>query len=378
MSKALAVGRSEQDIALTGERFIQSTFHARSQILLPDESGKLRAVTPVQSLTPWDEAIAQWSLSKGLPAGAGTDTLPGVPYLILPLKNGDKTRGVAIVEPASLRQLMIPEQQRLLETFALLVTSALERLALTTSEQHARLTSERESIRHSLLAALSHDLRTPLTVLFGQAEILTLDLASDGSKHAPQASEIRQQVLSMTRLVNNLLDMARIQSGGFSLKLEWLTLEEIVGSALQALDTISGGRPVQLALPDPLMLVRVDGPLFERVLVNLLENAMKYAGPAATIGINAWREETQLRLEVWDSGPGIPAGQEQAIFAKFARGNKESAIPGVGLGLAICEAIVEVHGGTIAVVNRPEGGACFRVTLPQSAPPGLDELTGEA
>ncbi|WP_336853439.1 two-component system sensor histidine kinase KdpD [Pseudescherichia vulneris] len=378
MSKALAVGRSEQDIALTGEKFIQSTFHARSQILLPDESGKLRAVTPAQSMTPWDEAIAQWSLSKGLPAGAGTDTLPGVPYLILPLKNGAKTWGVAIVEPTSLRQLMIPEQQRLLETFALLVTSALERLALTTSEQHARLTSERESIRHSLLAALSHDLRTPLTVLFGQAEILTLDLASDGSKHAPQASEIRQQVLSMTRLVNNLLDMARIQSGGFSLKLEWLTLEEIVGSALQALDAISGGRPVQLALPDPLMLVRVDGPLFERVLVNLLENAMKYAGPAAAIGINAWREENQLRLEVWDSGPGIPAGQEQAIFAKFARGNKESAIPGVGLGLAICEAIVEVHGGTIAVVNRPEGGASFRVTLPQTAPPALDELTGEA
>jgi two-component system sensor histidine kinase KdpD len=123
-----------------------------------------------------------------------------VPYQILPLKSAQKTHGLLIVEPANLRLLMIPEQQRLLETFTLLVASALERQALATSEEQARLASERESIRNSLLAALSHDLRTPLTVLFGQAEILTLDLASEGSKHAPQASEIRQHVLNTTRL----------------------------------------------------------------------------------------------------------------------------------------------------------------------------------
>ncbi len=229
-------------------------------------------------MTPWDEAIARWSFDKGLPAGAGTDTLPGVPYQILPLKSAQKNQGLVIVEPSNLRQLMIPEQQRLLETFTLLVASALERLALAASEEQARLASERESIRNSLLAALSHDLRTPLTVLFGQAEILTLDLAGEGSKHAPQASEIRQHVLNTTRLVNNLLDMARIQSGGFNLKKEWLTLEEVVGSALRTLEPGLGGRHINLALPDPLMLVHVDGPLFERVLINLLENAAKYAG----------------------------------------------------------------------------------------------------
>ncbi len=183
-----------------------------------------------------------------------------------------------MVEPENLRQLMIPEQQRLLETFTLLVASALERLTLTASEEQARLTSERESLRNSLLAALSHDLRTPLTVLFGQAEILTLDLASEGSKHAPQANEIRQHVLNTTRLVNNLLDMARIQSGGFNLHKEWLTLEEVVGSALRMLEPSLGGQHIQLDLPDPLQLVHVDGPLFERVLINLLENAHKYAG----------------------------------------------------------------------------------------------------
>ncbi|HFZ1095194.1 TPA: two-component system sensor histidine kinase KdpD [Klebsiella oxytoca] len=377
MSKALAVGRSREDIAATSERFIASTFQARSQLLLPDEMNRLSPLTQPTAAITWDDAIARWSFDKGLPAGAGTDTLPGVPYQILPLKSAARTWGLVVVEPANLRQLMIPEQQRLLETFTLLVASALERLTLTASEEQARLNSERESLRNSLLAALSHDLRTPLTVLFGQAEILTLDLASEGSKHAPQANEIRQHVLNTTRLVNNLLDMARIQSGGFNLHKEWLTLEEVVGSALRMLEPGLGGRHIQLDLPDPLLLVHVDGPLFERVLINLLENAVKYTGPQAQIGIAAHVDPHHLLLEVWDNGPGIPPGQEQAIFDKFARGNKESAIPGVGLGLAICQAIVEVHGGTISAESRPQGGACFRVTLPREAPPELEELAEE-
>lgn len=283
------------------------------------------------------------------------------------------TVGLVVVEPGNLRQLMIPEQQRLLETFTLLVANALERLTLTASEEQARMASEREQIRNALLAALSHDLRTPLTVLFGQAEILTLDLASEGSPHARQASEIRQHVLNTTRLVNNLLDMARIQSGGFNLKKEWLTLEEVVGSALQMLEP-GLSSPINLSLPEPLTLIHVDGPLFERVLINLLENAVKYAGAQAEIGIDAHVEDENLQLDVWDNGPGLPPGQEQTIFDKFARGNKESAVPGVGLGLAICRAIVDVHGGTITAFNRPEGGACFRVTLPQQTAPELEDF----
>jgi len=211
-------------------------------------------------------------------------------------------------------------------------------------------------------------------VLFGQAEILTLDLASEGSKHAPQANDIRQHVLNTTRLVNNLLDMARIQSGGFNLRKEWLTLEEVVGSALKMLEPGLGGRHIALSLPDPLMLIHVDGPLFERVLINLLENAGKYAGFQSNIGIRAQALADKLDLEVWDDGPGIPAGKEQLIFDKFSRGNKESAIPGVGLGLAICQAIVEVHDGKIFAVNRPEGGASFHVILPLPPPPELAEM----
>lgn len=375
VSKALADNRTPQDIATTSIQFINNTFQARCQVLLPDNHGVLSALSSQDPPTNWDEAIARWSFDKGQPAGAGTHTLPGVSYQILPLRTPEKIFGLLIIAPDNLRQLMLPEQQRLLETVTLLIATTLDRLFLAASEELSRLSSEREQLRNSLLAALSHDLRTPLTVLFGQAEILTLDLTREGSRHAPQANEIRQYVLNTTRLVNNLLDMARIQSGGVSLRREWLTLEEVVGSALKILEPGLGGRHIALTLPDPLMLINVDGPLFERVLINLLENAVKYAGSQGETGLRATSMADKLDLEIWDNGPGIPAGKEQLIFDKFTRGNKESAIPGVGLGLAICQAIVGVHGGHIYAVNRPEGGASFHVILPLTPSPELPEMS---
>lgn len=376
MARSLAKIRNPQQIAHAADEFIRQALHARSQILVPDDENQLAPLNDDRALRGWDEAIARWSFSHGQPAGAGTDTLPGVPYQMVPLRVGHESIGLLIIEPDNLRQLMVPEQQRLLATVALLLATALERLNLTAREEQARLASEREGIRNALLAALSHDLRTPLTVLFGQAEILTLDLAAAGSPYAPQANEIRQHVLNTTRLVNNLLEMARIQSGGFSLNKEWLTLEEVVGSALNMVEPTLNGRTISLALPNPLLLIHVDGPLLERVLINLLENAIKYAGPQAQIGINARTCTDHLEIEVWDNGPGVPDTQQQAIFEKFARGSKESAIPGIGLGLAICRAIVSLHNGTIFATSRPEGGICFHIHLPLTPAPeltGLDE-----
>ncbi|WP_380178644.1 two-component system sensor histidine kinase KdpD [Kalamiella sp. sgz302252] len=375
LSSSLAKARSAQEIAAASQHAVYAIFHTDSALLLPDENDCLIKQPPEAETFRLDEGIARWSYEHGEPAGAGTDTLPGVPYQILPLRVAEKNLGVMAVGLQN--PPFAPEQQQLLETVLLLTASALERLQLTASEEQARVVSEREQLRHSLLAALSHDLRTPLTVLFGQVEILTLDLAADNLPQARQASDIRQHILRLTRLVNNLLDMARLQTGGFHLKREWLTLEEVIGSALATLEPGSKGQPVELEMADPLALIQVDGPLFERVLINLLENAMKYAGPLAQIGIRAQTQPGELEIEVWDSGPGLPAGQEQALFAKFSRGERESAIPGVGLGLAICQAIIDVHGGAISAHQRPQGGASFRISLPQAPLPDLAE-TGEA
>jgi len=373
MAKALSRALSQRDIATTLQRSVESTLQARSELYLPDEQGELVSVGDTHLSAVPDRAIARWSFDKGQPAGAGTDTLPGVPWQMLPLKSGRETLGLLILEPLNLRQLMIPEQQRLVETFTVLIANALERMNLSQREAVSRLAAEREQLRNALLSALSHDLRTPLTVLFGQAEILTLDLASENSPYAPQASAMREQTLNTIRLVNNLLDMARLQSGGFLLRREWMALDELVGSTLRQLAPLLAGRNVTLNLP-PMLLIDVDGPLMERVLSNLLENALKYGGAGADIGISATQPSAQqLQLEVWDSGPGIISGQEKLIFEKFSRGDKESAVPGVGLGLAICQAIVTLHEGTIRVENRPQGGARFIITLPLTPPPELED-----
>lgn len=375
MSKALSQAMTPQAIAQTGRHFISTTLHAKTAILLPqEEDGRNlhQAEVAAGQTIIVDQAIARWSFDKQSPAGAGTDTLPGVPYQLLPLVASGKSFGLLAVEPNNIRQLLVPEQQRLLQTFTVLIANALERLHLAATAESARLETEREQLRNSLLAALSHDLRTPLTVLFGQAEILTLDLASEGSAHAPQASLIRQQVLSTTRLVNNLLDMARIQSGGFNLRKEWQSIEEIIGSALRMLDPLLSNHQVLIDLPAEILLVNCDASLIERVFINLLENAHKYAGVQATISIKARTKEDWLEVTVADNGPGIVAGAEQRIFEKFSRGNKESAIPGVGLGLAICRAIIDVHDGRIWAENDPHGGAKFCFLLPLETLPTID------
>jgi len=379
MSKGLSQAMTPEAVAQTSRHFISTTLQAKAAVLLPQQhaegtlnfqQGDLAAGLSIAV----DEAIARWSFDKQSPAGAGTDTLPGVPYQLLPLVASGKSLGLLAVEPPNVRQLMVPEQQRLLQTFTVLIANALERLQLTATAESARLETEREQLRNSLLSALSHDLRTPLTVLFGQAEILTLDLASEGSSYAPQANQIRQQVLSTTRLVNNLLDMARIQSGGFNLRKEWQSVEEIIGSALRMLEPMLSNHQITVDLPEEMLLVNCDASLIERVFINLLENAHKYAGSQAKIVIKARTSEDWVEVDVSDNGPGIMAGGERQIFEKFSRGNKESAIPGVGLGLAICHAIIDVHNGRIWAENNPQGGATFSFMLPLEKLPDIESI----
>jgi two-component system sensor histidine kinase KdpD len=172
--------------------------------------------------------------------------------------------------------------------------------------------------------------------------------------------------------VNDLLEMAKLQSGAITLRKDWQSLEEIVGSALKDLESVMTEHPLELDVPADLPLIKCDAVLMERVLVNLLENAAKYTDAGTTIGINAGTTDALVRVEVWDAGAGLPPGQERAIFEKFARGKKESSIPGTGLGLAICEAIVQAHGGRIWAENRTPQGARFVFTLPLDAQPSIE------
>ena len=346
---------------------IERTFHANAALLLPDSSGRL-VVASEPSLAV-DLGIAQWSFDKGDPAGVGTDTLPGSDVLYVPLCAPAQARGVLAVKAKNRRLLRIPEQRQLLDTFAALVAIALERVHYVGVAQDALVRMESERLRNSLLAALSHDLRTPLTILVGLAESLALTKPPLSPHQMETAEGIQDEARRMSTLVSNLLDMARIESGEVRLDLQWQPLEEVVGAALESTRAMLKLHRVEVRLPLDLPLVRFDALLLERVLVNLLENASKYTPAGSTVTLAAEVVADKLKVSVSDDGPGLPVGSEERVFQKFMRGERESATPGVGLGLAICRAIVESHHGRITGINRPGGGALFAFTLPLGNPP---------
>jgi two-component system sensor histidine kinase KdpD len=353
---------------------IERTFRASAALLLPNDAGQL-AETSARTDTSLtvDIGIAQWAFDKGQQAGFGTDTLPGSEVLYVPLRAPTRARGVLAVKARNRRLLRIPEQRQLLDTFAALIAIALERVHYVKVAQDALVRMESERLRNSLLAALSHDLRTPLTVLVGLAESLALTKPPLSPAQLESAEAIQDEARRMSTLVSNLLDMARIESGEVKLNLQWQPLEEVVGSALNATHGMLKQHVVEVQLPRDLPLVRIDALLIERVLVNLLENASKYTPPESRITLAAEVVADQLSVSVSDDGPGLPVGREEAVFQKFTRGERESATPGVGLGLSICRAIVESHQGKIVASHRPGGGARFTFTLPLGHPPAAAE-----
>ncbi len=359
----------EQVVKISDES-IERTFRANAMLLLPDAVGKL-SVTPAARAAPLavDIGIAQWAFDKGQPAGFGTDTLPGSEVLYIPLRAPIRARGVLAVRANSRRLLRIPEQRQLLDTFAALIAIALERVHYVGVAQDALVRMESERLRNSLLAALSHDLRTPLTVLVGLAESLAMTKPPLANAQLEIADSMKDEAHRMSALVSNLLDMARIESGDVKLNLEWQPLEEVVGAALRSARTMLKHHTIDVRLPRELPLVRFDALLIERVLVNLFENASKYTPAGSRVTLSAAVTGDTLHVTVADDGPGLPVGREEAVFQKFTRGERESSTPGVGLGLAICRAIIESHSGKIWANNRPGGGASFTFTLPIGFPP---------
>ena len=369
MSKDLASALMPEQVAQLGQRFVSSEFGVPSTLMVADDAGHLHPIAGGTAAV--DTGIAQWCFDKSTPAGRGTDTLPASACMVLPLKAIMRTRGVLIIEPPHDR-LLGPEQRQLLETCASLLAISLERIHYIEVAQASTVQIESERLRNSLLSAISHDLRTPLASLVGLADTLALTSPTPSEQQHHIAQAIRTSAQRMSALVSNLLDMARLEAGAVQLNKQWQPLEEVVGSALTACEAQLAKRHVQVQLAADLPLLHLDAVLFERVLVNLLENAVKYTPPGTAIEIAARPFSGHVVITVDDHGPGLPAGKEEAIFEKFERGNKESATPGVGLGLAICRAIVQAHGGAISGANRERGGARFTITLPQGHPPTDD------
>jgi two-component system, OmpR family, sensor histidine kinase KdpD len=385
MSRDLSAALLPEQVAEIGARFLSAEFGARSTLLAADEHDRLGALPGGDAAV--DDAVAHWAFDRGEAAGFGTDTLAASACLVLPLKAPMRLRGVLAVQPAD-RRTLGPDQRRLLDTCASLLAISLERIHYIDVARRSTVQIETERLRNSLLSAISHDLRTPLAAMVGLADTLAMSTPPLPMPQTDVTTAIRESALRMNAMVGNLLDMARLEAGAVPMRREWQPLEEVVGSALAACAPALQGRPVRVKLADGLPLLQLDAVLFERVLVNLLENAAKYTPRGGAIEISATAAPSTVSVHVDDLGPGLPSGREESLFDKFERGAKESATTGVGLGLAISRAIVQAHGGTIRGENRrgPGGieGARFTIELPRGTPPDDDgsasasaELQGE-
>jgi two-component system, OmpR family, sensor histidine kinase KdpD len=379
MSRELVATRGIDTLARVAVSHIAEVFQCQAVVLLPNREGKLTYPLDLpldRSLLGADLAIGQWVLDHGRQAGLGTDTLPAAPALYLPLLEGPlledgKPLGVLAVAPTNPRRILLPEQHHLLETFASQIGLAVERAQLAETAEGARLDAERESLRNTLLASISHDLRTPLSVIAGAGSALAQHgSALDEQTRVSLARSVETKAREMSELVSNVLDLMRFESGHIVLRRDWQTLDDLVGAALVNLESKLGDHAVELRIPADLPAVHVDATLIVQVFSNLFDNIAKYTPPGTRVYVTAMVDGIFVRVLVEDEGPGLPVGNPERLFDKFQRGNDEGTVVGVGLGLAICQAIIRAHGGEIEAHRREGGGARFELTLPAEEPLG--------
>ncbi len=394
MSRDVSSLRQVDELAESAIRHISEVFDGKAAVLLDNGGKQLRTATTQFPIDEREQGVAQWVYEHGEAAGNGTKTLASSSGLYLPLKAARGVIGVLGIRPDDSQRFRVPEQLHSLEAFVNQTALAIERAMLAKAAEDARVQIETEQLRNSLLSSVSHDLRTPLAAITGSASTLidpNLVLADDTRRELTQS--IYGEAERLNRLVNNLLDMTRLeaglQGGRMIVQKEWGSVEEIIGSTLLRLEKQIGSREVKTHVPSDLPMVAFDAILVEQVLVNLLENALKYTPDDSPISVSAWSAKrgemagqdahATVVVEVADYGPGLRPGDEPHVFEKFYRGaphpnGKAKAPSGTGLGLAICKAIVLAHNGQIWAKNRIGGGVSFQFTLPIEGQPPVIEV----
>jgi two-component system sensor histidine kinase KdpD len=345
---------------------IGESFEAGVAILLAEgERLEVKASGRDLVLDTKEMAVADWAFRNRQPAGRGTGTLGSAGLLFLPLLTGREVLGVLGVKLKEDADYASPEQRRLLDAFATQATMAIERVQLVKQAEQAQILQAREGLERALLNSISHDLRTPLVSITGALDTLRDNVHT-------LVDEARKELLDtaweeaerLNRFVGNLLDMTRLEAGALKMKREQCDIQDLFGCALAALDRRIGVRHVEVRLPDDLPPVRLDMALMTQVLVNLLDNALKYSPTDGSIEIAARLSDSGLMMEVADRGPGVPEADLKRIFDKFYRVPVPEGAGGTGLGLAICKGVVEAHGGKIHAENRAGGGLRVIITLP--------------
>lgn len=369
LAGALSVG---QVVEIT-HTFITNELKAQSAILLPDENEE-QLIAAIQSTSmAIDQTFANAALDHGKRVYNKELGKMGYAPLYLPLRASIRTRGVLTVQFENRSHETTDDLISLLEALASLSAVALERLHYVEVAQSTEVKMLTERLRSSILSALSHDLRTPLTAMVGLADSLALIKPPLNPLALEIAQAFQEQGTRLSSMVSNLLDMARLNAGEVILRREWQPFEEVVGASIKLLGTTLDAHKIKVDLPRDLPLLNFDAVLIERVLCNLLENASKYAPPNTDITLTARVHEQEIQISIADEGKGFPVENRENLFNMFVRGENETKHSGTGLGLAICKAIVESHDGRIIADNLSSGGACISFTLPLGSPPIIEQ-----
>ncbi|MGA7828333.1 MAG: DUF4118 domain-containing protein, partial [Geobacteraceae bacterium] len=366
LSRDLAAAADIESIMEAVIGNVRESLNAKAVVFLPErERLKVAVASKGLQINVKEMTVADWSFRNLKAAGHGTETLGSAELLYLPLQASGNQLGVLGVNLKSEADYRTLQTRRILDAFASQTSMALERVHLSRQAEQAEILQARENLERALLNSISHDLRTPLVCITGALDTLR-------ERVRTLTVEARLELLDtaweeaerLNRFVGNLLDMTKLEAGAVKLRRELCDVQDLVGCSLTAMEQRLGTRKVDLQVPSTLPPVRMDMTLMTQVLVNLLDNALKYSPAASTIEITARAEASRLTIEVADRGPGIPELDLKRVFEKFYRISVPGGATGTGLGLSICKGIVEAHGGGIRAENRTGGGLKIIVTLP--------------
>jgi two-component system sensor histidine kinase KdpD len=365
-SREIGLAYSRAELLDAAGRHARTIFSSDAVVLVPGPDGKLTAMGQEATRCTSEDLAAAQRVWDG---DAAARTVEG--FTVAMLRGSRGRAAMLALLPFDTSSRRGTSQEALLDAFAGLVGSALERTTLAEEARRASLLAETEQIRNALLSSVSHDFRTPLSVVMGATGALLDRPPREEDKRRALLKTAHEEAVRLNRFLRNLLDMTRLEGGALTVRKEWQPLEEVLGAALNRLDDRMSDREVATNLPSDLPLVAFDSLLIEQVLVNLLENAAKHTPPGAAIDVGARVLDDAVEIEVADRGPGVRTEDADRVFNKFYRANEREG-GGVGLGLTICRGVVLAHGGRIWVDARPGGGASFRFTLPLSEAVGQD------
>lgn len=351
---------------------VGETFDREVAIFLPEgERLVARAVSAGFGLDEDKQAVAVWAFQHGQPAGRGTDTLSAADARYLPLQTARGVVGVLALKLARSGLNSTPEQRRMMEAFASQTALAIERAQLAETAREAQLLQETEKLQTALFNSISHDLRTPLASITGSLSSL-LDDSLDLAAQRELLKTALEEAQRLNWLVGDLLDMSRLEAGALKVSRQPCDIQDVLGAALQQLDSVLADRPVNIKLPANLPLVPLDFVLVVQALVNVLDNAAKYSPPTSAIDIQVAATGKGLQIQIGDRGVGIPPEDLTRVFNKFYRGQRSISAgregsdlpPGTGLGLSISRGLIEAHGGKIWAENRSGGGTSMTLKFP--------------